>query len=158
MRHTLRIIMITFIVLGLFCIFLLVSGLIDLKEGKAYKARCTATTEGTVTYFYSREEREYYLSKHYSDSGDTSISYKFYANSLEYSGHRSYGEYFSDMQYSEGDRITIHYNPDAPYENYPDNHCYHVVAAKKRLEIVAIAWSIYLVFLIIFIVCGRRHS
>ena len=49
MKHYLLIVRITFIVLGLFCILLLVSGLQDLKEGKAYKARCTATTKGTFT-------------------------------------------------------------------------------------------------------------
>ncbi len=157
MRHTLRIIMITFIVLGLFCIFLLVSGLIDLKEGKAYKARCTAATEGTVTYFYTREEHITFSEYGANDSGDTEIAYKFNVNSLELSGDRSYGKYISDVNYSKGDRITVHYNPDAPYENYPDKYCYQVESAKHRLEIVAIVWGVYIVCLVAHIVIKTRH-
>ena len=158
MKHYLLIVRITFIVLGLFCILLLVSGLQDLKEGKTYKARCTATTKGTVTYFYNREEREEYHLGHYVyDAGDTEIAYKFKVNSLELSGDRHYGKYMGDAKYSEGDSITVHYNPDALYENYPDKYCYHLEVAKQRLETVAIVWIVYILFLVIFIVRRRLH-
>lgn len=158
MKHYLLIVRITFIVLGLFCILLLVSGLQDLKEGKAYKARCTATTKGTVTYFYNREEREEYHLGHYVyDAGDTEIAYNFKVNSLELSGDRHYGKYMGDTKYSEGDSITVHYNPDALYENYPDKYCYHLEVAKQRLETVAIVWIVYILFLVIFIVRRIRH-
>ena len=58
MKHYLLIVRITFIVLGLFCILLLVSGLQDLKEGKAYKARCTAPQKVlSLTFTTERKEK-----------------------------------------------------------------------------------------------------
>ena len=149
MKHYLLILRITFIVLGIFFIFMLVLALNNLKEGKAYRARCTETTEGTVTYFSKIKGGRHH-------SSETTLAYKFKLKGFEYTADHKYGKNYSNMNYSKGDRITVHYNPDKPYENYADRFCYHEEVAKERLSIVGIVWAVYLIFLTIHIVTSVR--
>ena len=150
MKHYLLIIRICFVVIALLFILLHLSALRDIKEGKAYKARCTETTEGTVLYFHKS------VGGRHSNT-ETSISYKFNANGYELTAQHTFYKYISSMDYSEGDRVMIHYNPENPFENYSNNYCYKVEESEHRLSIVGIAWLIYFAVLAVHIVEWKRH-
>ena len=150
MKHYLLIVRICFVVVALLFAFFLLSVLKDIKDGKAYKERCTETTEGTVTYFNKRSGGRF-------SRYETRISYTFKVGSYENTAQHTFQKYISSMNYSEGDRITVHYNPEKPFENYVDNYCYKLESAEHNLWIVRIAWLIYFAVLAVHIVEWKRH-